>query len=413
MELYSRIVCFCKKKDYDKMSILSFIRDYLEKRYVDASEEQILKLSNKVIDVYEDLCYEYYSLNKRYYSVVDIQNSWRVSFLKKQHNYLLVQSILVDTKLISRSSSYLNGNIKKDDGTIKKAYCKSYKINDDLFFKLDFEKSSTKEYWIDKYPDMKNIIEMIYQTSFDEKEVASFLYDKKNRLTNNNKKITPKLIKHYLYLVKAFNSRRFKKEMIDHDGKKKSIFKLTNEGRFYNPVCFLPSLIRPFLKYRGEYLTEIDLKNSQPLLLATTVKNRKFKIAVEKGKFYDVLAKELNIHRNEIKKLVMKYVLFGKNTLKSGKIYNAMTNKYGNLIHQINRLKQENNYELWAVLQKKEADIFIKSLNDHNNNYIPIHDSILVTGDKVEYYLDKLDNIFKNMDIKPSFTKKSKQFSNF
>src|SRR6202012_5546333 len=65
-------------------------------------------------------------------------------------------------------------------------------------------------------------------------------------------------------------------------------------GRVYHNACNLNRDLRPFLRVDGRALVEVDISNSQPMLLHTLYPDKeraeakRYKALVESGKFYEV-----------------------------------------------------------------------------------------------------------------------------
>jgi hypothetical protein len=316
--------------------------------------------------------------------------------------YTFLLNILEDVKLITRSSSYSTGKKYINGGKeyLSNPFSKNIISRDitedilkeDIEYQLDIkmiydeEELNTMESWIKRYRDQENIIKMIYETYYDIDEVRAYLMSKRGQRTKKGRLIDDILINNYTNRAIKYNRRIYN-------------FILTDEGRFYNPAAYQPSVIRPLLKINGDKLVDIDVKNSQPLLLSYWIKNDKWKEAVENGSFYETLSNELEIDRERIKLLTMKYIFFSKKPLKSGKLWRAMRKHYGDTIDQINELKTRD--KLWQLLQRAEADIFIKGLV---GNYISIHDGILVKNDDLATFLDKIYGLYNEIGIKPTLT---------
>jgi hypothetical protein len=90
----------------------------------------------------------------------------------------------------------------------------------------------------------------------------------------------------------------------------------TKTGRVFNNYTNLKREFRQFIKDKnGSSLTEIDIRNSQPLFLSVLVNQYYnnnlsydvtfYKNLCETGKFYDYLSNELNLDREIIKKQIL------------------------------------------------------------------------------------------------------------
>jgi len=192
------------------------------------------------------------------------------------------------------------------------------------------------------------------------------------------------LITGYLRRAIKYNQKEFR-------------FTLTNEKRFYNPVCYVPSLIRPLLKHNGNYLVELDIKNSQPLLLSNYINCPKYKELVEKGILYDELSKLIkNTSREKIKRDIFRYILFSHRRLKSGNLFRAVNKLLPTFFDELDKIDIGEN-KLWQQLQIDEAKIIVYNLK--KQNFIPVHDAILVLPKDKDKFYDTLINQFKNINM--------------
>jgi hypothetical protein len=179
----------------------------------------------------------------------------------------------------------------------------------------------------------------------------------------------------------------------------------TDEGRFYSSACFLNKEARQFLELDGKKFIEIDVKNSQPLLLSKLINHKGYKEDVQAGVFYDKLARHLGKTKDETKKLLYKYIFFNEKPLKSGKLKKAMNELWDGFLDQLNRVKGEYNGKLWKPLQEKEAEIFVKKLGRMVDfNYITIHDSVLVLENDKGRIINIILDLYTKEDLKPQLS---------
>jgi hypothetical protein len=373
------------------------IEDYIYETFLDAPNKHKDKLIELTIELY------FYLENKGETTQIKskkLKDKWRIMFLDKKQQYTFLLNILESTNLLTRDKSYSTGKSYYSDG-IKheaEAFCKTIKLTDitdnilkdDIEYQLNIERIyedvelKNKEYWIELYKSQENIINMIYETYYDINEVKTYLYSIRGKYTKKGKLIDDILINRYINRAIKYNNKIFN-------------FNLTDEGRFYNPTTYQPSTIRHLLKYNGEYLVELDIKNSQPLLLNNFINNQSYKEAVESGIFYDILEKELNKDREVVKIMTMKYIFFNNKPLKGGALYKAMEKHFKGTIEQINKLKKDN--LLWKVLQSAESEIFIGELT---GNYISIHDGILIKKSDIDVFYNKLMDLYNERKLKPT-----------
>jgi hypothetical protein len=372
------------------------IEEYIYETFLKASDKEKDKLIEILIELY------FYLENKGDQQQIQarkLQTKWRIVFLNERRRYSFLLNLLGDMDLIKRGKSYSTG-LSYEKGKViykpEEPYCKSLEVRDltedifkeDLEYKLDIKKIfdevelKDKDYWLNKYRAESNIINMIYESYYDIEEVKDHLYKRIGQYTKKGRLIDNILINSYINRAIKYNARIYN-------------FIKTDEGRFYNPTSYQPSTIRHLLKMDGDYLIELDTKNSQPLLLGQYINNREYKDAVEKGTFYDTLKDEIGGTREHIKVMTMKFIFFNKSPLKSGKLYKAMKKHFGDTIDQINEIKKDQ--ELWQLLQKDEADIFI---NELTGDYISIHDSVLVKRSEMKHFLNKLMLLYKQRGLK-------------
>jgi hypothetical protein len=160
--------------------------------------------------------------------------------------------------------------------------------------------------------------------------------------------------------------------------------KLSDENRLYSSVSNIPFTAVPFLKMSGKETCDVDIKNSQPLLLSCLLsdKQEQYTKDVVDGVFYDKVANIMGIKRNEFKTLSYKYVFFNLKPLKSGKMYNIIEMVYPGLMAEINKIKETT--KLAHKLQRMEADIFVNGIGKLNFPKLLRHDQVIVTGENFE-----------------------------
>jgi len=298
----------------------------------------------------------------------------------------------------------LDGLIKCNETYLNGKYSYGWRINTDFLlfsnlteieidFNLIFKRNKNKEFWIIKYPQHKNLIEDAYRAEIDLDAYLKWMNDNVGIELNPvyNKKtgmlerrfLTPERIYNHFNLALKLNVKNI-------------WFKLSNEGRFYSSISNLPSKSIDFIKLYGFETTRIDIKNCQPLLLSSKINNDDFKRDCELGLFYDNIGTTLfgesvsTQTRTKIKLMCYKFILFGSKPLKSGKLYDAMEKLYGDTIHQINNIKNDDC--LAKQLQKIESDIFVKGIGAIKMFKLLRHDEVIVTikdSDKVKDYLRK------------------------
>jgi len=195
---------------------------------------------------------------------------------------------------------------------------------------------------------------------------------------------------------------------IDNINSKSIYFNFDDYGRFHTNFTILKKEIRnEFLTINNEILTEIDIKNSQPLFFAVILKKelvhingdtKKYFDLVKSGLLYDDIICNSNINsRKDAKEMIYK-VLFGDN-LKANKKVNSIFKKlYPSVYEYILEFKEhKKNYkELSHELQKMESEFIfnnvVKEIFDTYPDIIlfTVHDSIIFP----KSYQEKVEVIF-------------------
>jgi len=310
----------------------------------------------------------------------------------KKIGYNTLLNWLSNADLVDCNEKYLAGE-----------FSKAYKINTSFLqeskyteVEIDFQKVfhnfKDKSYWIAKYPQHTNLINDAYSTLINLDEYIHWMNEnagiKLKPIFNNGKMqqrfLTPGRIYTHINLALKLNFQNL-------------WFKLSDEGRFYSTISNLPYTSMPFLRMDRRELVDIDIKNSQPLLLSTLIDRDKYKNDVQDGVFYDKIANELGIERNEFKILSYKYIFFSDKKLKSGAVFNAMQAVYPELIHQINALKDE--FRLAIKLQQMEAKIFVETLGKLGIKKLLRHDQVLVFKEDLEIVKQFLLNEYKKIGL--------------
>lgn len=189
-------------------------------------------------------------------------------------------------------------------------------------------------------------------------------------------------------------------------------------NRVYSFITNLPSLLRPFLRYKGNPLVSLDITSSQPLflykvLLSYAGKNKalqaelkKYKELLESGNLYEYIGEKAGVtNRNEIKTKFFSDFLFCKNTTQTP-FTKVVATIFPELTKAVRTIKK-NDYKMLAnLLTKVESKTMITKVVRRINNEIPdsfcltIHDSILTENSTVdEVYNIMLDEIEKETGI--------------
>lgn len=204
------------------------------------------------------------------------------------------------------------------------------------------------------------------------------------------------------------DDNKYHKNIISIEGisQKNIYFNFDDYGRFHTNFTILKKEIRnQFLTINNEMVSEVDIKNSQPLFFALILKKelshingdtKKYFELVKNGLIYeDIIRKNPKLKRKDAKELVYK-VLFGNNkTIKANKIFK---NLYPSVYEYILEFKEirKNYKELSHDLQKMESDFLFNNVVKEifekypNITLFTVHDSIIFP----KSYQNKVQEIF-------------------
>jgi len=265
-----------------------------------------------------------------------------------------------------------------------------------------------------------------YETSITEMSFSSIQVGIRSKIIESLTKIDID----YKGALKLLNDRRNSGEMcepkyqknlisVENINSKSIYFNFDDYGRFHTNFTILKKEIRnQYLSIDNEMISEIDIKNSQPLFFAVLLKKelphingdtKRYFDLVKEGLIYeDIINNSKLTERYEAKELMYK-VLFGNN-LKTNKKLNKIFQKlYPSVYEYILEFKdKKNNYkELSHELQKMESDfVFNTVLKEIYETYpdiilFTVHDSIVCSNsnyNKVKVIFDKhFKELIKNL----------------
>lgn len=383
-------------------SIIKIIENYIQidTDFCDATTLQKQKLKKILIEIWYFIYTKQIESKKvtnlKFY--VDIHSDklkhFKFKNKKKIYGYAILIDMLVFMNLVTKT--------KHKTGEHSKGYrIKSSFLENTCFteFALDFTKifknTRNKQHWLDLYPEQNNLIEDCYNTKIELDDYLFWLQQ------NIGKEIDPK-IKNGKVQRRFLDTERIYKHF--HLALKINFenlwFKLSNEGRFYTSITNCPSTALDFIKLGNMSLVQLDIKNSQPLLMAALLPKRfkQYKSDVENGVFYQKMGKQMGIKDKDFKIKSFKYIFFSKKQLKSGDVFNALQQVYPGLINEINYIKE--NVSLAHKLQEMEADIFVKKLGKLNFPKLLRHDEVLVTEQYRQQVEDFLRLEYAKLDLK-------------
>jgi len=344
----------------------------------------------------------------KYYFNIDNKFNLSSSLLKKRYgeHYNYYIEYLCENGFMSLISKYYVG--KKTN---------TYKLDT----KYVYDIIRWKNY--DKFLLKKNIDR--YETSITEIRQSSIQPDIRKKLVESLDKIEIDYEGAINYIENLKNRKliddlKYQKNLmsIENIHKKYIYFNFDDYGRFHTNFTILKKEIRnEFLTINDEIISEVDIKNSQPLFFAVILKKeqshingdtKKYFDLVKNGLLYDDIIANFGLERNEAKELVYK-VLFGDN-LKSNKRHNKIFKKlYPSVYEYILEFKEsrKNYRELSHELQKMESDFMfnqvIKEIYDTYPDIIlfTVHDSIVFPKscqEKIEVIFNKhFQNLIKNL----------------
>jgi hypothetical protein len=199
--------------------------------------------------------------------------------------------------------------------------------------------------------------------------------------------------------------------------KNKDFFLYSDDyGRVHTNITSLKSTLRRFLSYKKEKLVNIDVINSQPLLLfllpsircafSNVIENFEmdildYKDLVESGKLYDFLM-EGEVDRGAFKEMFFRETFFGKTVSKKFRFLFPSIAKY------LLEIKKKDYRRLAWMMQKAESNLVInricrRLMNEYKDAFITtIHDSIMTTEQYVEDIKKVMLEEFKEFDLSPS-----------
>jgi hypothetical protein len=213
-------------------------------------------------------------------------------------------------------------------------------------------------------------------------------------------------------------------------------------NRIHTNLTNLKSNFRKYLSFNNTKLINIDISNSQPLLILllfkysilsnsnniisnlnpsllkphtyTLTDTRRFCLSantcsdielyqqlVESGKLYDYLSEKINFPKEQIKKALFKKVFFGK---RMSKTFSML---FPNISKFIKKVKKKDYKRLAWMMQRIESKIIISKvcgriMEEHPDLFIStIHDSIMTVPAGVEIVRQIMIEEFNNLGISP------------
>jgi hypothetical protein len=180
----------------------------------------------------------------------------------------------------------------------------------------------------------------------------------------------------------------------------------------------------------GEQLINIDVKNSQPVILSVLLKTflsvlpadvSHYIELCEAGKFYEFLAGKFGIDitdeeaRDAFKKILFKNIFYGRNQdAQKYAEWHCFKAEFPNVAEFITDYKRSNYKALSIALQRLESEIMLEGVigkiaavnNPADFFALTVHDSITTTLDNQELVEELMKNEFNLRGINPTFETK-------
>lgn len=355
-------------------------------------QEKNLKTSY-LINIIHELLVKYYFTNN---NITKFNLSSKILRKKYGEFYNYYMKYLIEKKFISLVSKYYVG---KKTNTYKIIYKNVY----DTFRYKNYDKILLKKHQKD-----------IYEASITEINNSPIPIAIRKILVNNLTKIDidyekSKEFLNQLKINKKIDLNKYKKNeiSIENINIKNIYFKFDIYGRFHSNFTILKKEIRnEFLTINDEFLTELDISNSQPLFFAILLRRevpiingdtQRYFDLVKNGLIYDDIIENSILKTKKEAKQLMYKVLFGDNVenKKENKIFKKL---YPSVYEYILEFKYERrNYrELAHKLQRMESEfIFNNVVSEIIEKYpklifFTVHDSILFQ----RKYRSKIKTIF-------------------
>jgi hypothetical protein len=191
-------------------------------------------------------------------------------------------------------------------------------------------------------------------------------------------------------------------------------------GRIYSSFTNLSKEIRPFVYRDDRNLWEVDIKCSQPLLLATVydldyeeLTEDAAKTKAERQKYldmvwediYETICSEGLVDRGKMKERFFRFI-FGKEAHYNRCLKKRMTEEFPILMSAVKRMKRYTYQSLAIFLQRKESKAVVEGVLvdmwDRDKFALSIHDSIVCHKEDVEFAAERLRYHFAREGLVPT-----------
>ena len=412
-----------------RVEVVNRITNYLTDFFIYAKPNHRLKVWEKLIELYFFIEVHQLAEKKRLrgYKRIPVSQerleelwvninsrdmfSFKFYIEDKEFNYSKLLIMLEKAGVIEINSSYSSGRFSKSYRIATDiSSSETIILNLDLYDRVYKNNSrlSSGELQI-HWPQYSKLIKTLFETTIDLEAAFADLDSKKDQIWNyrdgqalylDDKTI----LEHKITAIMMTLGMHW--------------FKPSTAGRIYTSITNLPKTLVPHILINGQKTVEIDCVNCQPLLLCRLIDSPDYQIDCEKGKFYEAIAEELKISRDEAKELSFSQIFFNNKWLDPD-MYELLDRMYPGLPDQINNLKCKNNKEaqerdkcsmLWYRLQSIESEIFVESTCNKKDKIFnhsllsPVltrHDSWICPDDLVSEITYRLNRAFAKKNLKP------------
>jgi hypothetical protein len=170
-------------------------------------------------------------------------------------------------------------------------------------------------------------------------------------------------------------------------------------GRLFTSSNRLNERLRQFVRINGQAVAEIDVKNCQPLLMATlyqtqSEESKKFRALVECGGFYESIADYLKMSRSKAKEEFTVWLGGEVKPLISGYFYKF----WRELGLECGKIRAGGRKALCHDLQRKESRAIVEEFPKRfGGTSVSIHDGVLIPETEKERAHEILTEIFRDL----------------
>ena len=163
-------------------------------------------------------------------------------------------------------------------------------------------------------------------------------------------------------------------------------------GRIYTIYNGLPRETRQAIINNGKSTVELDVKNSQPLILASLCDDAAFKEAVEAGSFYDDCAEDFQLRRSEFKHKFLSWLGGAKDKQLDG----YARDRFPVMGNYVIKEKNKSYKGLICQLQSIEADIITSVPNS-----LSVHDGVRISEEDKDFAEEHIRKSFGKLGLTP------------